>query len=314
MTNGKWHMARFKPITDYLVYVVIRLFICVVQATPLETCQYIAHVLAWLASDVFNLRRETVDDNLSHVFPHYSERQRRKLKRRMWEHLFLMVCEVAHAPRKIHETNWRKYVTLRNSRPLVTQLLDDRPTILVSGHFGNFELAGFVTGLLGFPSFTVARELDNPYLDRFVNRFRGLHGQFILPKEGSAPMIEAVLASGGTLSLLGDQHAGDKGCWVNFLGRLASCHKAVAVFTIAGGAPMAVGFAKRLGKPLHFEVGMTALADPALGGPASEGVKPLTEWYNEQLGSIILEAPEQYWWVHRRWREPPRRVKKRLAA
>ena len=127
-------------------------------------------------------------------------------------------------------------------------------------------------------------------------------------------MIEAVLASGGTIALLGDQHAGDKGCWVEFLGRLASCHKAVAVFTIAGGAPMAVCFAKRLGKPLHFEVGMVDMADPALGGAECEGVKPLTEWYNRQLESIILEAPEQYWWVHRRWRQPPAKVKKRLAA
>jgi KDO2-lipid IV(A) lauroyltransferase len=232
----------------------------------------------------------------------------------MWEHLFLMVCEVAHAPRKMHETNFRKYIQLRNQRQMVTQLLDERPTILVSGHYGNFEIAGFVTGLLGFPTFTVARKLDNPYLDRFINRFRGMHGQFMLPKEGSAPMVEAVLASGGTLSLLGDQHAGDKGCWVEFLGRLASCHKAVAVFTIAGGAPMVVGYARRLKRPLHFEVGMEAIADPADGGAECGGVKELTVWYNRMLERVILKAPEQYWWVHQRWRTPPAKVQKRLAA
>lgn len=303
-----------RPITDYLVYLVVRLFVCVVQATPMETCQYFAHALGWLAADVFNIRAKTIDSNLSHVLPHYTERQRRKLKRRMWEHLFLLVCEVAHAPRKFHETNWRKYITLRNQRPMVTQLLDERPTILVSGHYGNFELAGFVTGLLGFPSYTVARKLDNPHLDRFINRFRGLRGQFILPKEGSAPMVERVLSSGGTLSLLGDQHAGEKGCWVEFLGRLASCHKAVAVFTISGKAPMVVGYARRLEKPLHFEVGMEGIADPALDGPECGGVKPLTEWYNQMLERVIMKAPEQYWWVHNRWRDPPAKIKKRLAA
>lgn len=303
-----------KPVTDYLVYALVRIFIGAIQATSIETCQYVAQWLGYLASDVLKIRRATIDDNLAHVFPHRSEAERHQMKRRMWDHLFLMVCEVAHAPRKIHETNWRRYVRLRNERPMVTQLLDERPTILVSGHYGNFEIAGYVTGLLGFPTFTLARPLDNPHLDRFLNRFRGLHGQFILPKEGSAPMVAAVLEQGGTLSLLGDQHAGEKGCWVDFLGRLASCHKAVAVFTIAGGAPMVVGYARRLDRPLTFEVGMEGIADPALGGDEVSGVKPLTEWYNRMLEQVILKAPEQYWWVHRRWRQPPARVQKRLAA
>jgi KDO2-lipid IV(A) lauroyltransferase len=306
--------AALQPIADWFVYFVVRLFICIVQATPLETCQYFAQGLGFLAADVLKLREKTVDTNLAHVFPAHTERQRRKLKRRMWEHLFLMVCEIAHAPRKIHDTNWRRYVDLRKTRELVTHLLDERPTILVSGHYGNFEIAGYITGLLGFPSFTVARPLDNKHLDRFINRFRGLHGQFILPKEGSAKMIEAVLREGESLTLLGDQHAGDKGCWVEFLGRLASCHKAVAVFTIAGGAPMLVCYARRSDKPLHFEVGLEGVADPALDGPECAGVKPLTEWYNRMLERVILTAPEQYWWMHRRWREPPARVKQRLAA
>ncbi|HTN77155.1 MAG TPA: lysophospholipid acyltransferase family protein [Pirellulaceae bacterium] len=308
-------MRKFtRNATDWLVYLAVRVVVCIIQATSIETCQYFAHALGYLASEVLRVRATIVDENLKAVFPHYSERQLRKLKRRMWEHLFLLICEIAHAPRKIHETNWRKYVNLCNKRALVTHLLDERSTILVSGHYGNFEFAGFVNGLLGFPSYSIARPLDNPYLDRFVNRFRSMHGQFILPKEGSAPLVKRVLDSGGTLALLGDQYAGEKGCWVTFLGRLASCHKAVAVFTIAGGAPMAVCYARRTGKPLHFDVGMEGAADPALGGEEVSGIKPLTEWYNRMLEQVILKAPEQYWWVHRRWREPPAKIKKRLAA
>jgi Kdo2-lipid IVA lauroyltransferase/acyltransferase len=303
-----------KTAVDFVAYLVIRVFICIVQATSIEACQYFAHALGWLAADVLKLRRKTVDENLRHVFPQQTEPQRRKMKRRMWEHLFLMVCEIAHAPRKLHDTNWRRYIQLRNERPMLLQLLDERPTILVSGHYGNFEIAGFVTGLLGFSTHTVARQLDNPFLDRFLNKFRAINGQFMLPKDGSAPLIGAVLDQGGTLGLLGDQHAGEKGCWVEFLGRLASCHKAVAVFTIAGKAPMVVAYARRLERPLHFEVGMQGLADPMLNGPECGGVKPLTEWYNQRLAEVILAAPEQYWWMHRRWRDPPAKVKRKLAA
>ena len=72
-------------------------------------------------------------------------------------------------------------------------------------------------GLFGFPTYTVARELDNPYLDRFVNDFRGRTGQYMLPKKGSGDDIQRVLERGGILTLLGDQHAGQKAVLGQFL-------------------------------------------------------------------------------------------------
>ena len=83
-------------------------------------------------------------------------------------------------------------------------------------------------GILGFPTYTVARTLDNPYLDRFVNRFRAATGQHIIPKNGGYDQIVDVLARGGTMTFLADQYAGPKGCWVEFFGRPASAHKAIA--------------------------------------------------------------------------------------
>ena len=112
------------------------------------------------------------------------------------------------------------------------ELYRNRPRVFVSGHYGNFELAGYTLGLFGFPTFTVARTLDNPYLDRFVNHFRALKGQYILPKRGSAQEAAALFEGRGTLGVLADQHAGPKGCWVNFFGRPASTHKAIAVFAL----------------------------------------------------------------------------------
>ncbi len=66
---------------------------------------------------------------------------------------------------------------------------------------------------------------------------------------------------------------------------------------------------------MHFEIGVVGVADPATWDQSLSGVKPLTRWYNEKMEEIILTAPEQYWWVHRRWKgEPPRRRKKALPA
>jgi KDO2-lipid IV(A) lauroyltransferase len=304
-------------IIDWLVYVAVRVLICLAQAMRIETCQRLAQLLAWVAADVLRVRGQVVDENLRHAFPTFSELARKQLARRMWEHLLLMVCEVAQTPRKIHRTNWHRFLQISQKRTFVRYLLDARPTLLVSGHFGNFELGGYVTGLLGFPTFTVARPLDNRLLDRFVNRFRSRNGQFIVPKENSARQIDALLARGAVLSLLGDQHAGNKGCWVEFFGRPASCHKAIALFTLISQAPLLVAFARRGSRPLRFEVGLAGVADPRNPGPEQAGVVPLTQWFNRRLESMISVAPDQYWWLHRRWKAPPARgvrAKTRPAA
>ncbi len=162
--------------------------------------------------------------------------QRLRLARRMWEHLFLLVLEVAHTPRKIHETNWRDYVRLTNEAELVRRLIEDRPVLVVSAHLGNFEVGGYVLGVLGFPTYTVARTLDNPYLDAFLNDFRGRTGQHIIPKNGGYDQIVDVLARGGTMTFLADQYAGPKGCWVEFFGRPASAHKAIALLALDNNA------------------------------------------------------------------------------
>ncbi len=189
-------------------------------------------MLSVLVSDVLSIRGDVVDENLRHAFPQYSQEKRREVARRMWEHLFLMGIEVVQAPRKIHDTNWRDFVTLVGADQIIRACFDDRPTVMICGHYGNFELSGYVLALLGFPSFTVARPLDNPYLDRFINDFRERTGQFILSKKGSSHEIQHVLDQGGLLALLGDQHAGRKGCYVDFFGRPASSHKAIALFSL----------------------------------------------------------------------------------
>ena len=112
--------------------------------------------------------------------------------------------------------------------------------------------------------------------------------------------------SGGTLVILGDQHAGPKGCWVDFFGRPASSHKAVAVFCLAHNAPMVVTYARRReNRPMQFELGIAGVYDPLTDGDKS--VSQLTQWYSDRLEEVIREAPEQYWWLHRRWKEPPKR-------
>lgn len=275
----------------------------------METCQALASGMATVCCDFVGFRRQVVEENLQAALPELSADERRRLAWRMWEHLFLLVVEVAHAPRKIHETNWREFVRFKNSDVLAGLLLAERPLVLVSAHFGNFEMAGFLLGILGFPTYAVARTLDNPYVDRFVNRFRAAKGQHMIPKKGGYEQIVQVLESAGKMTFLADQYAGSKGCWVNFFGRPASAHKAIALFALNHDAPLAVGYGQRLDRPLHFELGLQSVLDPREESEEANSVPRLTQWYTTQLEGIVRQAPEQYWWVHRRWKDnrPARR-------
>lgn len=306
---------QLKRALDLLVYLVVRVLICFVQAVRLETCHALAGKLATLFCDVLKIRQAVIDDNLRHAYPHLTPAERHRLAWRMWEHLLLMVAEVAHARRTIHITNWHRHFTFVRSKHHLRVLLDSRPTILVSGHYGNFELGGYLMGLFGFPTYSIARPLDNPYLDRWITQFRSEKGQYMLPKEGSAKQIAALLERGATLGVLGDQAAGPKGCWVQFFGRPASAHKAIAVFSLASGGPLMVTYARRLGGPLIYEFARAALADPADPDYNLDSVPALTQWYSDCLEEIINGAPEQYWWLHRRWKgQPPQRARKKKAA
>jgi KDO2-lipid IV(A) lauroyltransferase len=181
---------------------------------------------------------------------------------------------------------------------------------MVTGHLGNFELGGYALGILGFPTYTVARNLDNPYLDRFLATFRSATGQHLIPKNGGYEQILNVLQTSGTLAFLADQYAGEKGCWVDFFGRPASAHKAIALLALENDAPVAVCNARRA-SPMHFEMILLGIIDPRDNPPEMANVRAATQWYTSKLEQAIRETPDQYWWLHKRWKDP--RKKRSLA-
>jgi KDO2-lipid IV(A) lauroyltransferase len=302
----------------YLAYLGVRVVVCLIQAVPLAACHAGARRLAWVLWHVVPLRRGVVDANLQVAFPQLDAADRQAVAIGMWEHLLLMIVEIAHAPRKIHRTNWRDHLAMPQMAIMVRRLLDRRPVVIISGHLGNFEMGGYLLGLHGYPTHTIARPLDNPYLDRWINQFRAATGQYILPKQGSSGRIDALLKSGGTVVLLGDQFAGAGACWVDFFGKPASTSKAVALFTLVSEAPTATCAVYRAGGPMQFLMHVEDVVDPrapdfALGSPPL-----LAGWYTSCLERMIRRAPDQYWWLHRRWKGAPperrRRIRESAAA
>ena len=289
---------------DYAAYLILRIVICVMQSLSLETGHTFAKGLAFLFTEILPARQKLLRENLTIAFPGMTDAERHRIGRKMWEHLFLMLVEIAHAPRKVRERNWADHVRLVGVRPLMAYLRQDRPVIVVTGHFGNFELGGFLLGVLGYPTHSVARTLDNRYVNDFIKQFREATGQFLISKNEGYEDILHVLENKGTMAFLADQSAGHKGCFVDFFGKPASTYKAIALLSLQYDAPIVVTAATRVNwTPLQFQMCASAELDPRHLPEGIQNVKQITQWYTHELEKLITKQPEQYWWIHRRWKD-----------
>ncbi len=321
-------MARKRnKAADYAVYLVVRLVVCVIQALSFRAACRAADGLAWLLYKLDRRHRLVADDNLRHAFPELTDPVRRDRRvRDVYRHFCLLLMEIIHLPRRLHPQNWRHHLKLLDAPLLVGQLLSGRPLLLVTGHFGNWELGGYVLGLLGFRTHAIARPLDNEHLDAFLRTFRERTGQKILAKHGDFDAMQDLLASGGVLATLGDQDAGERGLFVDFFGRPASTHKAIALMALEYGVPMLVIGTLRtqpgqappegpgVGTPLHYAVVIEDLLLPEDFAAQGKAVPAITQRFTAGLERLIRRAPEQYFWLHRRWKHQPKAKTKKSAA
>src|SRR5262245_14745009 len=300
-------MRTRRPAVDYLVYLAVRLIVGIAQAMTVEQSYAFAEFLAAILFRVDKRHRQVGLDNLRLAFgDRYTEAERDAIVRGVYRHFCMMVMEILHIPRKLPPTTWRDRITLVGHEKVLDRLLNGGPVILLSGHFGNWEMAGYLFGVFGFPPFSVARTLDNPYLDRFLRSFRERTGQHLIPKKGGYDQMLAVLGEGGVLSFLADQDAGQNGLYVEFFGRPASTHKAIALLALEYGDAAVVGHARRCGTGFRYVVSCDALLLPSDPDRADMDPKPFTQWFTTAIEGFVRRNPEQYLWLHRRWKHQPK--------
>jgi KDO2-lipid IV(A) lauroyltransferase len=310
-------MAKRRSIVaDYTAYFLLRVFVCVIQALPMALGRNFAAALAWLVYTIDKRHRQVAMDNLKHAFPGaYSEAQLDQLVRRVFRHFCTLAIEIIHLPRCFHANNWRRYVELPQGDILLGQMLSGRSIMFVTGHFGNWELGGFMLGALGFRTYAIARTLDNPFIDHFLRfKFREKTGQQILSKDGDYNRIQQVLATGGTLATLGDQDAGQRGLFVDFFNRPASTHKAVALLAIEHKTPLVVIGTAKVAEPFHYAVLVEDVILPEEYDGQADAVRQITQRFTAALERLARRYPEQYFWLHRRWKHQPIAKARRKAA
>ncbi|MFO1323911.1 MAG: 4'-phosphopantetheinyl transferase superfamily protein [Burkholderiales bacterium] len=270
---------------------------------------------------LFPFRRRVIEDNLRRVYGEtVSDDDRAELAQAHYGHLWKLAGEFLRF-RWLSRDRQLALVRIENLDAFVDAYLQGKGVLLLTGHFGNWEVAT-VAGIGGFPQMRgrfhfVRRALKPDWFDRLVTRRFERAGFGVLPKRGSLDAMLDKLAQGDAIVFAFDQHANPPdGIAVDFFGTPAWTFKSLAIIALATGAPVvpATSWREPGGRHvLRFEAPVPAVEHVS----TNEAIRLTTRAYNAAIERLVLRRPEQWYWVHRRWKTvatPARRRKMRTAS
>ncbi len=254
----------------------------------------------------FREHRNRAERHIRMAFPALSDTEVAAMAKASMEQLAMLAVEVLLAPRLITQWTWARYIRLRGLDEAIRVLLQSKGCIMLTGHYGNWELLGYTLATLGFDIVAVMRPLDNEYLNRFLLERRERSGLSLLYKKGATRSAGEVVESGAALCFIADQNAGSKGLFVPFFGRRASTYKSIGLLAMEHEVPIIVGCARRIGRGFKYEISAHRIIRPHEWADKDDPLVWITEEFSRALEDSIRVAPEQYLWIHRRWKSRPR--------
>lgn len=293
-------------VIDFLQYVGLRLADMGLQCFPVEWNLRTAQLFGDVMYRVDRRHRLRAEGNLRRSFPDMPDRKVKAMARRSMQQLFMLFIEVLFTTRLVRLDTWNKYIRLVNFREALDLLSQHKGLLMLTGHYGNWEILGYVLATLGFETTSVARPLDNPLVNHWLLGVRERMGQTIIDKKGATTQVAPILASGGTVGFIADQNAGTKGIFVDFFGRKASTYKSIGLLAMQFELPIVVGYARRTWGKFEFEVGVQDVIHPADWKDQADPLRYITQRYTAGIETFIRADPGQYLWVHRRWKTRPK--------
>jgi Kdo2-lipid IVA lauroyltransferase/acyltransferase len=280
----------------------------VVRALPLGVLRALVGPVASLGFVLLRRRRALAVDNVRHALgPEVTEVEARRVAlASLCSFLLTAIPEVAKLAAPLTAGDREEW--LRASAPELEALFararalhdETHGCVFVTPHLGNWELLPFVSAALGIPLVVAVRPLDNPLLERRLLQSRTSTGQVFVAQRNSLWRLQTVLRQGKSVGLLPDQ-AAMKGLKVEFLGREALTSPVPALLALYSNRPLVVvacfrtaqgRFAGHVGDPIW----------PRAGGSDREEAQRLTQAMNSEMGTLVREHPEQYFWLHNRWK------------
>jgi Kdo2-lipid IVA lauroyltransferase/acyltransferase len=264
----------------------------------------ICAVLAALSYWLWPRLRQVGLFNLRLAFPDWPDRRRRGVLFAAFQNLGRMLADFAHFPR-LNRRNIERLIIYEGFENFARAREQAKGVLFLTAHFGNWELSSFAHGVYGYPLSFVVREMDNPLLSALINRYRHLSGGRAIEKKDFARQAMRALNQGEAVGILMDQNMlPGEGVFVDFLGHSACTSTGPARVARKTGAPIVLGLviwdAKIKKYKLRFDpVDWIKRDDP------EEEVLLNTANFTRLIGEYVRRYPDQWLWVHRRWKTRP---------
>jgi KDO2-lipid IV(A) lauroyltransferase len=317
--NKKSRKRPRSDVVDYLAYLALRLAAMVFHLFPLEmnlrTARWLGRGMWFVIGQDFPLlkkvlrrkHREQIMENLRTAFgDQCSEAELARIARRSCEHLVMFAVECLFTTRLITHGTWQQHVRLKNFEEALRVLLSGHGAVLVTGHYGSWEVLGYTLATLGFDVGAVMRPFDNPYINRYVTEIRARRGLRLLDKKGAAQYMGQVVEGGSALGFIADQDAGHKGLFVDFFGKKASTYKSIALTAWQYHLPVIIGCARRISwERFLYEIEVEDVIYPKDWAGQDNEILYITCRFNRGIEQMVRKDPTQYLWLHRRWKSRP---------
>jgi KDO2-lipid IV(A) lauroyltransferase len=243
--------------------------------------------------------------NLRLAFPEWTEAQRRRTIRRLVRHLGRMASEFSQFPKYTRE-NIERIVVLDGFENFAAAERHGKGVLFLTGHMGAWELAPFAHALYGHPLHFLVRPVDNARVDALVNRYRCLSGNQPIGKNQSARAMLKILREGGTVGILADQNtAPEEGVFVDFFGVPASTTTGLARLALHTDAAVVPGYIYWDADLRKYRLRFEPAIELARSDNEAEDIRENTARFTRAIEDYARNHPDQWLWVHRRWKTRP---------
>ena len=249
---------------------------------------------------LLGVRARVARANLELAFPERTAAEREEILRAHYREVGRIAIEYGRLPELARRPGDEVFASLRGEEH--ARALVGRGTVMVSGHFGNLEL--FASFMARFnPVDLLVKPQNNPLVHEMIVRLRSRCGVGVIPTAGGVKQVFKAIRAGRWVAMAADQDARRHGVFVPFFGRLASTPEGPARISLQTQAPILFGLAHR--RPDGRHEGVFEAPREASGPPTDENVREVVAWYTQRLEAAVRERPEQWFWLHRRWKTAP---------
>ncbi len=285
-------------------YLAVKILFFIFSRLSIKNGKRLALLLTFFVEHVFRYRRQVILSNLHRVYGEKLPLPERKFLHEIYKNFVFLWMEFLQLNHFSPETV-QNFMNIKNPEVIEHLKNRDKGVILYSGHFGNFEWLGQAMALQGLPIRAIAKKQSNEKVDRFITKLRERFGARIVYTRQAMSVCQKALMNKELVAIAFDQDARQRGVFVDFLGQPSSTAVGTAVLHLRTNAEIVLLIALRKDYA-KFDVFAKIIEPPTRTGDLEQDILNITQKITSEFEVWVRKYPEQWFWVHRRWKTQPK--------